>query len=216
MIVSVVDPNTDDIIATETVISYSFYHIQFPLPLVKGKAHRVDDILILNGNVVLSFGDNHAIPARVQYINNKIEVEFGEITWAYSLSTIQPEIMNLNESCVICSYYGVKNRITLVAGCLTDNLSMVWGENIEYSDDYIFHDIVGFTGERFMVVHARVPWFDEEGKVDILERQRHPEVYATDSRLHYALGYVYPNLTVSVGPIMTIEKDSYGFMDMAQ
>lgn len=190
--------------------------MQFDLPLVHGAAHRVDDILIVDKNVVLSFGNNQAIPARVTYENNEISVEFGIITNPYKLGTIQPEIMNLNESCVICSYYGRGNRITLVAGCLTENLNMTWGENVEYSDDYIFHDIAGFTGEKFMVVHARVPWFGAEGgKVDVLERQRHPDVYATDSRVHYGLGTVYPNLTVSVGPIMTIEKDSFGFMDMA-
>ena len=173
-------------------------------------------MLVLRDNIVLGFGNNQAIPARVDYVDGAITVEFGPVSNPYTLSTIQPEIMNLNESCVICSYYGKKNRITLVAGCIDDDMRMTWGENVEYSDDYIFHDIAGFSGERFIVVHARIPWFAGNG--DILERQRHPELYskASDNRVHYGMGRVYPNLTVSVDEIMAIEKDSFGFMDMAQ
>lgn len=46
MLVSVIDSRTDRIIATQT----------FPLPIIKGVAHTVDDLIVLNGNIVLSLG----------------------------------------------------------------------------------------------------------------------------------------------------------------
>ena len=129
-------------------------------------------------------------------------------------------MMALNDTCVIISYYGVENRITLVCGCLVGDdhgMEMRWGEIYEYSEDYIFHDIVGFNGEKFMVVHARVPWWSSE-KLSPKERQyiAMTSRKETDSRLHYGLGTMYANLSVSVGEIHTIEKNSFGFMDMAQ
>lgn len=143
----------------------------------------------------------------MDFIEGKIEVEFGEYSTPYQVKTIQPEIMNLNQSCVICSYYGFKNMITAVAGCLRDGLQMEWGENVVYSEDYIFHDIAGYSGEKFIVTHARVPWF--EGKADSLEGQKN-----SDNRIRYGLGTVHPNLTVSFAPIKILEIDSFGFMDM--
>ena len=91
---------------------------------------------------------------------------------------------------------------------------------MEYSEDYIFHDIIGLTGTRFIVTHARVPWwYASNGEVDVLERQRNPDKYAKkpeDSRLRYGLGIVHPDLSVEIPEIKIINKDSFGFMDMAQ
>ena len=218
MLVSVVDPHTDEIVATET----------YPLPIIKGLAHKVDDLVVLNGNIVLSLGNTNCVPSRVNYVNDSIQVEFGEVTQPIPLMNVQPEMRVLNESCVIISYYGVENRITLVAGCLTDadsGMAMRWGEIHEYSEDYIFHDVIGFSGTKFMVVHARVPWWaassqsEDDAMLDKYERQKRAmreNSKKTDSRLHYGLGTLHANLSVTVGEIKTIEKNSFGFMDMAQ
>ena len=218
MLVSVVDPHTDAIIATET----------FPLPIIESSSHNIDDLIVLNGNIVLSLGNKHCVPCRVEYVNNSIQVEFGKITQPIPMMTIQPEMRVLNDTCAVISYYGVNNRITLVAGCLTDNdngMEMRWGEIHEYSDDYIFHDIIGFSGTKFMVVHARVPWWSassQMGKSTLLNNaERQMEAMdknskKTDSRIHYGLGTLHANLSVSVGEIYTIDRNSFGFMDMAQ
>lgn len=218
MLVSVVDPHTDAIIATET----------FPLPIIEGSSHNIDDLIVLNGNIVLSLGNKHCVPCRVEYVNNSIQVEFGKTTQPIPMMTIQPEMRVLNDTCAVISYYGVNNRITLVAGCLTDNdngMEMRWGEIHEYSDDYIFHDIIGFSGTKFMVVHARVPWWSassQMGKSALLNNaERQMEAMdknskKTDSRIHYGLGTLHANLSVSVGEIYTIDQNSFGFMDMAQ
>ena len=219
MLVSVVDPHTDAIIATET----------FPLPIIEGTAHNIDDLIVLNGNIVLSLGNMHCVPCRVDYVNNSIQVEFGKITQPIPRMNIQPEMRVLNDTCAIISYYGVENRITLVGGCLTDNengMEMRWGEVHEYSEDYIFHDIIGFSGTRFMVVHARVPWWTASSQLEnnnpilnIAERQMeamNKNSKKTDSRIHYGLGTLHANLSASVGDIYTIERNSFGFMDMAQ
>jgi len=211
MLVTVVDPDTDAVIATKTI----------DLPTGVSGQHRVDDILVLNGNVVLSLGSNEVIPARVWMEGNEIKYRFGNYSIPYSMATIQPEMMELNDTCVVISFYGRGNMITVVAGCLTDEddgLGMVWGPPLEYSVDYIFHDIVGLDSHKFIVVHARVPWFDLKD-LDPEERQRvamGPNPKVTDSTLHYGLGTVYDNLTVSVGPIKQILRDSFGFMDMAR
>lgn len=177
----------------------------------------MDDILVVNDNVVLSLGDTAVIPSRVTYENGEIKVDFGDTTYPVERSTIQPEFVTLNKSCVIISYYGEQNRITLVAGCMVDadTMKMKWGPIHEYSEDYIFHDIIGLTYNRFIVVHARVPWWTES---DPVKRQHDPRLKekVTDSNLHYGLGYVNPDLTVYVPKIETIKKDSFGFMDMAQ
>lgn len=218
MLVSVVDPHTDAIIATET----------FPLPIIEGSSHNIDDLIVLNGNIVLSLGNKHCVPCRVEYVNNSIQVEFGKTTQPIPMMTIQPEMRVLNDTCAVISYYGVNNRITLVAGCLTDNdngMEMRWGEIHEYSDDYIFHDVIGFSGTKFMVVHARVPWWSassQMGKSTLLNNaERQMEAMdknskKTDSRIHYGLGTLHANLSVSVGEIYTIDRNSFGFMDMAQ
>ena len=188
----------------------------------KGTPHRVDDLLVVEDNIVLSLGDTAVIPSRVTFENNKINVEWGNITYPVGRSTIQPEFVTLNKSCVIISYYGVENRITAVAGCMEDpeTMQMRWGNIVEYSEDYIFHDIIGLTGTRFIVTHARVPWwYASNGKVDVLERQRNPDKYTKkpdDSRLRYGLGIVNPDLSVEIPEIKIINKDSFGFMDMAQ
>ena len=67
------------------------------------------------------------------------------------------------------------------------------------------------------LAHAREPWWNDEN-VDVYDRQLHPEKYpkVTDSTIHYGLGTVYDNLTISVGEIKRIPKDSFGFMDMAR
>lgn len=210
MLVSVIDPDTDALLATEV----------YTLPLIEGGQHKVDDLVVLDGNLVLSLGNTHCIPSRVSFVNDTIHVEFGNITQPIPRNNIQPEMMALNDTCVIISYYGIENRITLVGGCLVGDdhgMEMRWGEIYEYSEDYIFHDIVGFNGEKFMVVHARVPWWSSE-KLSPKERQyiAMTSRKETDSRLHYGLGTMYANLSVSVGEIHTIEKNSFGFMDMAQ
>ena len=187
-----------------------------------GKSHRVDDLLVLEDNIVLSLGDTAVIPSRVSFEDGKINVEWGEITHPTNRSSIQPEFVTLNKTCVVMSYYGVGNRITAVAGCMDDveTMHMRWGEIVEYSEDYIFHDIIGLTGTRFIVTHARVPWwYASNGQVDVLERQRNPDKYAKkpeDSRLRYGLGIVHPDLSVEIPEIKIINKDSFGFMDMAQ
>ena len=211
MLVTVIDPDTDAVIATKTV----------DLPTGASGAHRVDDILVLNDNVVLSLGSNEVIPARVWLEGDEIKCRFGNYTLPYDVATIQPEMMALNETCVIISFYGKGNIITAVAGCLTDEddgLGMVWGPPLQYSTNYVFHDIVGLDSHKFIVVHARVPWFHTKD-MDIEEIQRlamGPNPKATDSTLHYGLGTVYDNLTLSVGPIKQILRDSMGFMDMAR
>ena len=218
MLVSVIDSRTDRIIATQT----------FPLPIIKGVAHTVDDLIVLNGNIVLSLGNTNCVPCRVNYNNNTIRVEFGEITQPIPIMNIQPEMRVLNETCAVISYYGVENRITLVAGCLINKdqgMEMRWGEIHEYSEDYIFHDIIGFSGIKFMVVHARIPWWAVSSKrenrtyTDITERRiasmmKYKKI--TDSRIHYGLGTIHANLSISVGDIYTIDKNSFGFMDMAR
>ena len=188
---------------------------------MEGKAHRVDDILVLGDNIVLSLGDTAVIPSRVSFDDGKINVEWGDITHPTNRSSVQPEFVTLNKSCVIMSYYGVENRITAVAGCMDDfeTMHMRWGKIVEYSEDYIFHDIIGLTGTRFIVTHARVPWWSGSENVDVLERQRNPDKYAKkpdDSRLRYGLGIVHPDLSVEIPEIKIINKDSFGFMDMAQ
>lgn len=187
--------------------------------MIQGAAHRVDDLIVLQGNIVLSLGSNHVIPARVTFENGEIGIVFGNYSVPTPIGSIQPELMALNESCAIMSYYGRNNIITAVAGCLTgdEDMNMVWGPIYEYSEDYIFHDIVGLSSNKFIVAHARVPWWYDEN-VDVYDRQLHPENYPkpTDSTIHYGLGTVYDNLTLSVGEIKQIKKDSFGFMDMAR
>ena len=99
-----------------------------------GKSHRVDDLLVLEDNIVLSLGDTAVIPSRVSFEDGKINVEWGEITHPTNRSSIQPELVTLNKSCVIMSYYGVGNRITAVAGCKDDveTMHIRWGEIVEY------------------------------------------------------------------------------------
>ena len=126
MLVTVVDPDTDAVIATKTI----------DLPTGVSGQHRVDDILVLNGNVVLSLGSNEVIPARVWMEGNEIKYRFGNYSIPYSMATIQPEMMELNDTCVVISFYGRANMITVVAGCLTDEddgLGMVWGPPLELS-----------------------------------------------------------------------------------
>ena len=178
-----------------------------------GKSHRVDDLVVVEDNIVLSLGDTAVIPSRVSFEDGKINVEWGEITHPTNRSSIQPEFVTLNKSCVVMSYYGVGNRITAVAGCMDDveTMHMRWGEIVEYSEDYIFHDIIGLTGTRFIVTHARVPWwYASNGEVDVLERQRNPDKYAKkpeDSRLRYGLGIVHPDLSVEIPEIKIINKN---------
>ena len=162
-------------------------------------------MIVLQDNLVLSFGSNQAIPARVEFIEGEIKVEFGEPSYPYSFQTIQPELRRLNDSCAIVSCYhtGAGNQIALVAGCLTSqNMNMTWGPLLDFSEDYTFHDLSSFTGDRFIVVHAQIPWFEGQNKVD--------------DRIHYGLGRVNPDLSVSVDPIQILELKSFGFLDMAQ
>ena len=164
----------------------------------------------------------------MNYNNNTIRVEFEEITQPIPIMNIQPETRVLNETCAVISYYGVENRITLVAGCLINKdqgMEMGWGEIHDDSEDYIFHDIIGFSGTKFMVVHARIPQWAVSSKMenrtntDITERRiasmmKYKKI--TDSQIHNGLGTIHANLSISVGDIHTIDKKSFGFMDMTR
>ena len=45
--------------------------------MIQGMAHRVDDLIVLQGNIVLSLGSKRVIPARVTFENGEIGVVFG-------------------------------------------------------------------------------------------------------------------------------------------
>ena len=42
--------------------------------MIQGMAHRVDDLIVLQGNIVLSLGSKRVIPARVTFENGEIGV----------------------------------------------------------------------------------------------------------------------------------------------
>ena len=176
------------------------YNERFDLPLVKTDPRRPDDMVTLDDKTLVIIGTNELLPFTVEWKEDHAEVVFGKAVSFCGPTSIQPEIDNLNSTCVAMSYFHQEHGIfvTTRVACLTgegeDMTLIVYPENL-YSRNFIFHAMCCLSSTKYVLAKA------------IEEGTGNPAIVVQ-------VATVLNNGTVTVGEEVKIQHKNFGFFDI--
>ena len=176
------------------------YDERFELPPVGKDPRRPDDMVTLDEKTLVIMGTNELLPFTVTWEQDHAVVVFGKAVSFCGPTSIQPEIDNLNSTCVAMSYFHQKQGIHIATrvACLRgsgEDLTMEVFEQNLYSKNHIFHAMCALSSTKYVLAKG------------IEER-------SNNSRVTFQVATVHDNGTVTVGEEVKMQHDNFGFFDI--